>query len=114
MDTKKIIWSTKLGTTQDHAPLGIAVPGVFNIGGAAVSKGGVTFIGATIDNYLRAFDTQTGKELWKGRLPAGPQAGVMTYTSGATGKQYVVIATGGHAFMRSTPGDYVVAYALGD
>jgi len=114
LDTKKIIWSTKLGTTQDHAPLGIAVPGVFNIGGAAVSKGGVTFIGATIDNYLRAFDTQTGKELWKGRLPAGPQAGVMTYTSGATGKQYVVIATGGHAFMRSTPGDYVVAYALGD
>jgi len=94
--------------------LGIGVPGVFNLGGAAVSKGGVTFIGATTDNYLRAFDTQTGKELWKGRLPAGPQANAMTYTSGQNGKQYVVIAAGGHAFMKTAPGDYVVAYALPD
>ncbi len=114
LKTKKIIWSTKLGSTEDHAPLGIGVPGVFNLGGAAVSKGGVTFIGATIDKNLRAFDTQTGKLLWKGRLPAGPQAGVMTYTSGQTGKQYVVIAAGGHAFMKTAPGDYVIAYALPD
>lgn len=114
LNTKRVIWSTKLGSTQDHAPLGIAVPGVFNLGGAAVSKGGVTFIGATIDRNLRAFDTQTGKLLWTGRLPAGPQAGVMTYTSGVTGKQYVVIAAGGHAFMKTAPGDYVIAYALPD
>lgn len=114
LKTKKIIWSAKLGSTQDHAPLGIGVPGVFNLGGAAISKGGVTFIGATIDKNLRAFDTQTGKLLWTGRLPAGPQAGVMTYTSGQTGKQYVVIAAGGHAFMKTAPGDYVIAYALPD
>ena len=114
LKTKKVLWTTKLGSTQDHAPLGIAVPGVFNLGGAAVSKGGVTFIGATIDKNLRAFDTQTGKLLWTGRLPAGPQAGVMTYTSGQTGKQYVVIAAGGHAFMKTAPGDYVIAYALPD
>lgn len=114
LKTKKIIWSAKLGSTQDHAPLGIGVPGVFNLGGAAISKGGVTFIGATIDKNLRAFDTQTGKLLWTGRLPAGPQAGVMTYTSSQTGKQYVVIAAGGHAFMKTAPGDYVIAYALPD
>jgi glucose dehydrogenase len=83
-----------------------------------VAKGKV-FIGGSggefgVRGWIAAFDAETGKELWKGRLPAGPQAGVMTYTSGATGKQYVVIAAGGHAFMRSTPGDYVVAYALGD
>jgi quinoprotein glucose dehydrogenase/quinate dehydrogenase (quinone) len=114
LKTKKVIWTTKLGSTQDHAPLGIGVPGVFNLGGAAVSKGGVTFIGATIDKNLRAFDTQTGKLLWTGRLPAGPQAGVMTYTSGQNGKQYVVIAAGGHAFMKTAPGDYVIAYALPD
>lgn len=114
LKTRKIIWSTKLGTTKDSAPLGISVAGAYNIGGAATTKGGVTFIGATIDNYLRAFDTQTGKELWKGRLPAGPQAGAMTYTSGKTGKQYVVIAAGGHPFMKTKHGDYVMAFTLPD
>ncbi|ARS28795.1 membrane-bound PQQ-dependent dehydrogenase, glucose/quinate/shikimate family [Sphingomonas sp. KC8] len=114
LKSRKLVWETTLGTTQDHAPLGIAVPGVFNLGGAAVTKGGVSFIAATIDNYLRAFDTRTGKELWKGRLPAGGQASPLTYTSGRTGKQYVVIAAGGHGFMGTTPGDHVVAYALPD
>ena len=50
------------------------------------------FIAAAIDNYLRAFDLPTGKELWKARLPAGGQATPMTYVSVKTGKQYVVIA----------------------
>ena len=114
LNSRTLKWETPLGTTQDHAPLGIAVPGVFNLGGAAVTKGGVSFIAATIDNYLRAFDTRTGKLLWKGRLPAGGQASPLTYTSGRTGKQYVVIAAGGHGFMGTTAGDHVVAYALPD
>ena len=112
MKTRKVVWRTTLGTTRDHAPLRIAVPGVFNLGGSVVTQGGVTFIAATIDNYLRAFDTRTGRLLWEGRLPAGGQANPMTYTSGRTGKQYVVIAAGGHQFMGTTPGDYVIAYAL--
>ncbi|HQR03149.1 MAG TPA: membrane-bound PQQ-dependent dehydrogenase, glucose/quinate/shikimate family [Rhodocyclaceae bacterium] len=114
LKTRKIVWSNTLGTTQDIAPFGISVSGGYNIGGAAVTRGGVTFIGATIDNYLRAFDTRTGKELWKGRLPAGPQAGAMTYTDGKTGKQYVVIAAGGHPFMQTKHGDAIVAFALPD
>ncbi|WP_150293174.1 membrane-bound PQQ-dependent dehydrogenase, glucose/quinate/shikimate family [Sphingobium estronivorans] len=114
LKTRQIVWQTKLGTTRDHAPLGIAVPGVFNLGGAVVTKGGVTFIAATIDHYLRAFDTQSGKLLWEGRLPAGGQASPMSYTSSRTGKQYVVIAAGGHQFMGTKLGDQVVAYALPD
>ena len=114
LKTNKLVWQKPLGTTQDHAPLGISVPGVFNLGGAVVTKGGVTFIAATIDNYLRAFDTKTGNLLWEGRLPAGGQANPMTYTSSTNGKQYVVIAAGGHGFMGTTPGDYVIAYALPD
>ncbi len=112
LKTNKLVWQKPLGTTRDHAPFGIAVPGVFNLGGSVVTKGGVTFIGATIDNYLRAFNTKTGDLLWEGRLPAGGQANPMTYMSSRTGKQYVVIAAGGHGFMGTTPGDYVVAYAL--
>ncbi len=114
LDTRKVLWEHPLGTTRDHAPLGIAVAGVFSQGGAAVTQGGVVFIGATLDHYLRAFDLSTGQELWKGRLPAGGQATPMTYVSERTGKQYVVIAAGGHQTMQTTTGDYVIAYALPD
>jgi quinoprotein glucose dehydrogenase/quinate dehydrogenase (quinone) len=110
--TGKIAWSRTFGTSADTAPLGISVPGAFNLGGSATTAGGVTFIGAALDNVLRAFDTATGKELWKGRLPAGGQATPITYVSSKTGRQYVVIAAGGHAYMSTTPGDAVVAFAL--
>ncbi len=112
LDTRKVLWERPLGTTRDHAPFGIAVPGAFSIGGAAVTRGGVAFIAATIDNYLRAFDVTSGRELWKGRLPAGGQASAMTYVSERTGRQYVVIAAGGHQLMGTKLGDYVVAFAL--
>jgi quinoprotein glucose dehydrogenase len=64
-----------------------------------------------MDNYLRAFDVDTGVELWKGRLPAGGQATPMTFQLDGD-RQYVVIAAGGHGKMRTTPGDHVVAFAL--
>ncbi|MBK7249864.1 MAG: membrane-bound PQQ-dependent dehydrogenase, glucose/quinate/shikimate family [Gammaproteobacteria bacterium] len=114
LEARKVLWERPLGTTRDHAPLGISVPGVFSLGGAAVTKGGVVFIAAAIDNYLRAFDLRTGEELWKGRLPAGGQASTMAYVSERTGKQYVVIAAGGHQVMGTTIGDHVVAFALPD
>ena len=112
LNKRETAWQRPLGTSADIAPFGIAVPGVFSIGGSTSTAGGVTFIGATLDDYLRAFDTKTGHELWRGRLPAGGQATPMTYVSGKTGKQYVVIAAGGHGFLGSTLGDYVVAFAL--
>ncbi len=116
LNTRKIVWQRPLGTGEDSKVLGfrpgIRVPGIFNIGGSVSTKSGVVFIAATLDNYLRAFDVRSGRELWKGRLPAGGQATPMTYTSPKTGRQYVVIAAGGHGFLGTTPGDYVVAFAL--
>ena len=113
IETRTIAWQRPLGTTRDHAPLGLPLPtGVFNIGGPLTTAGGLIFIGATIDNYLRGFDVETGAELWRARLPAGGQASPMSYVSTRTGRQYVVIAAGGHVVMRTTPGDYLVAYAL--
>jgi glucose dehydrogenase len=76
-----------------------------------VTRGGVAFIGAAIDNYIRAFDLRTGAELWRARLPAGGQATPMSYVA-ANGRQYVVIAAGGHASMKTIQGDYVMAYSL--
>jgi len=69
-------------------------------------------VAGTMDDALRAFDTETGRELWRTQLPAGGQATPMTYQ--IDGRQYVVIAAGGHAWMKTTPGDYVLAYTLRD
>jgi quinoprotein glucose dehydrogenase len=100
-----------LGTSRDRAPWPFwYIDGAPNIGGPLATAGGVVFIGATTDNYLRAFDTATGAELWKARLPAGAQATPMSYE--ANGRQFVVIAAGGHAKFGTTRGDYLIAFAL--
>jgi len=114
--TGKTIWEVPLGTTRDLVASKIFLPitvgsGTPNLGGPIITAGGLIFIGAAMDNYLRAFDIETGRELWKGRLPAGGQATPMTYRL-PNGRQYVVIAAGGHGKMGTTRGDSVVAFAL--
>jgi quinoprotein glucose dehydrogenase len=95
-------------------PLGSYVPGMstgtINFGGPIVTAGSLVFAAAAMDNYLRAFDSETGKELWKFELPASGQATPMTYS--LKGKQYVVIAAGGHGKLGTKQGDYVVAFTL--
>jgi len=111
MATATVKWRRNLGSTRDIAPLGIARDwGVPNLGGPIVSAGGLVFIAATVDDYLRAFDIRTGRELWKGRLPAGGQATPMTYSW--RGRQYVVVAAGGNARSRTRLGDEIIAFAL--
>jgi hypothetical protein len=72
------------------------------------TRGGLTFIAAAQDNYLRAFDSSTDKQLWQGRLPAAGNATPMTYTS-PRGRQFVVIAAGGSSVLQTKRGDYVIA-----
>ena len=79
-----------------------------------MTAGGLVFIAAVQDDYIRAFDVDTGDELWEQRLPAGGQATPMTYRLPSSGKQYVVIAAGGHPRFGTTLGDYVIAFALPD
>jgi quinoprotein glucose dehydrogenase len=75
-----------------------------------VTASGLVFIAATMDSRIRAFAIETGAELWQDTLPASGQAGPMTYTW--QGKQYLLIAAGGHAWMDTPRGDYYVAYTL--
>ena len=108
-----ILWEVPLGTTADLAPGSqylLHGTGTPNFGGPIVTAGGLVFIGATMDNYLRGIDARTGRELWRGRLPAGGQATPMTYVW--KGRQYVVIASGGHSKSNTKRGDSVVAFAL--
>ncbi|GMB81137.1 glucose/quinate/shikimate family membrane-bound PQQ-dependent dehydrogenase [Shinella zoogloeoides] len=109
--TGKIAWKHKNGTVMDMTPLPLPFKvGVPGIGGPMMTKGGVAFLGAAVDDYLRAYDVTTGRQLWEARLPAGGQATPMTYTVGD--KQYVLIVAGGHGSVGTKPGDYVIAYTL--
>jgi hypothetical protein len=69
------------------------------------------FIAATQDYFLRAYETGTGTEVWKARLPVGSQGTPINHKSPVTGQQFVLISAGG---ARNSPdrGDHVIAYAL--
>ena len=103
--TGKVAW---------NVPLGTFVPGkhtgTITLGGPMATAGGLVFTAATMDNFLRAFDSDSGQEVWTFELPAGGQATPMTYT--LNGKQYLVIAAGGHGKLGTKQGDYVLAFAL--
>ncbi len=109
--TKRILWEATLGTTEEIAPLGMAMHhGTPSFGGPLVTRGGLVFIGAALDHYLRAFDARSGAELWTGRLPAAAIATPMSYQW--QGRQYVVVASGGRADAGGKLGDSIVAFAL--
>jgi len=113
--TGKLAWSQPFGTGYDAGPLGIPmrvrIPlGTPNLGGAVTTASGLTFIAAAQDDYLRAFETATGRLLWSGRLPAGGQASAMTYMH--RGRQYVAIGATGHKQLKTKAGDALMVYAL--
>jgi quinoprotein glucose dehydrogenase len=98
-------WDVRLGS---HVPG--QQTGAVNFGGPIVTAGGLIFTAASWDGHLRAFESETGKEIWSYELPAGGQATPMTYSIG--GKQYLVIAAGGHGKFGTKQGDYVIAFTL--
>ncbi|SHH06817.1 membrane-bound PQQ-dependent dehydrogenase, glucose/quinate/shikimate family [Pollutimonas bauzanensis] len=115
MRTQDILWRRPLGTGYDQGPMGIKSHIKLEMGtpsdsGAMTTAGGVTFIGAAMDNFMRAFDTQTGKLLWEQRVDAGTGATPMSYE--LDGRQYVVAYIGGNGSMGTKIGDGVVAWAL--
>jgi quinoprotein glucose dehydrogenase len=113
--TGKTLWDRPFGTALRNGPFGIPsmLPidiGTPNNGGSVVTAGGLIFIAAATDNLIRAIDIETGKTVWSDTLPAGGQANPMVYEQ--DGRQYLVIMAGGHHFMETPKGDYVIAYAL--
>ncbi|HCC59196.1 MAG TPA: pyrroloquinoline quinone-dependent dehydrogenase, partial [Solibacterales bacterium] len=112
LDTGEFRWQSILGVvdalTEKHVP----PTGTSNIGGSMVTAGGLVFIGATNDSRFRAFDKDTGKELWTFRLPASAHATPMTFVSKKNKKQYVVIAAGGGNKYNDTYSDSLLAFSL--
>jgi len=112
LNTGDHLWNVPLGTSKDIAPFPFWwIKGAPNMGGPTVTASGVTFIAATSDYYLRAFNTETGEELAKFRLPTGGHATPMTYKN-KDGRQFVVIAAGGHWAIGTPASDHLIAFAL--
>ncbi|MEE5131746.1 membrane-bound PQQ-dependent dehydrogenase, glucose/quinate/shikimate family [Pseudomonas alliivorans] len=118
LNTGKTEWKRRVGTTknlktsfmEDRFPVGFPM-GMVAHGGPLLTAGGLIFHGATADNFIRAYDVNTGEVLWQYELPAGGQATPSTYT-GSDGKQYVIISAGGHGSLGTTLGDSVMAFRL--
>lgn len=112
LNTGKILWRVPLGEHEELTKQGVPITGVQNLGGATVTAGGLVFVAGTSDEKLRAFDTDTGKELWAAKLPFAGTAAPAVYE--IDGQQYVVITAtgGGRVGGKSGPGDAYVAFAL--
>ncbi len=112
LTTGKVVWRHRNGTVRDLSPLPLPFRmGVPSLGGPVMTAGGVAFLSGSMDDYVRAYDVSTGRQLWQSRLPAGGQATPMTYT-GDDGRQYLLVVAGGHGSTHTKPGDAVIAYAL--
>ena len=111
LNTGKNKWEVPLGYMMDLTKYPEAKNwGSINLGGAIVTKGKLTFVAASMDNHLRAFNSETGELLDEFLLPASAQATPMTYM--VNNKQFVVIAAGGHGKIHTKQGDFIVAYSL--
>lgn len=106
----QVKWKVPLGDWPGTGQRPGAPFGSISLGGVLVTAGGLAFVAGTLDQRLRAFDLETGHELWSAPLPAGGHALPMTYI--ADGRQYLVIAAGGHDRLGTALGDYVLGYTL--
>ncbi len=111
LKTGEFRWRSVLGIDDELAAKGVPKTGTMNLGGSIVTAGGLVFIGATNDSRFRAFDKDSGRELWMTKLPASAHSIPATY-SGKNGRQYVVVAAGGGNKYSSTVSDHLVAFAL--
>ncbi|MGH9341452.1 MAG: pyrroloquinoline quinone-dependent dehydrogenase [Acidobacteriota bacterium] len=112
LNTGDFRWQVTLGVVDEFIEKGIPPTGTSNLGGSIVTAGGLVFIAATNDSRFRAFDKNTGEELWVTRLPASGHSTPMTFLGPSTGKQFVVIAAGGGNKYNENYSDALIAYAL--
>lgn len=110
LNTGKLLWKVPLGEYEELTRRGVPVTGTENFGGATVTRGGLVFCAGTRDKKIRAFDKDTGKELWSAKLPFGGFAPPAVYA--VAGREYVVIAATGGGKLGGVKGDTYVAFAL--
>ena len=130
LKTRTVVWNKPVGTTNESGPFGIGIKlslpmGIPQSGGTIVTKGGLIFIGGTMDRSFRAFDLRTGEELWHDFLPATAQATPMSYLAPKTHRQVVILTVPNSSRKFGMPpkpgappeeedpeGGHIIAYAL--
>jgi len=111
LNTGKLLWTVPLGEYPALSAQGVPKTGTENYGGAIVTAGGLLFCSGTRDAKIRAFNKETGAELWSGKLPWVGSAPPATYS--INGRQFVVVAsTGNKLGQQNEYGDAYVAFAL--
>ncbi|MBT4494532.1 MAG: pyrroloquinoline quinone-dependent dehydrogenase [Gammaproteobacteria bacterium] len=107
------LWSVPMGTTRDIAPFPVWwIKGLPGFAAPMMTASGLVFSGVSNEHAFRAYDVKTGEELWKADLPTSANALPMSYQISESGRQYVVVAAGGHWSGGSPAGDYLIAYSL--
>ena len=110
LNTGKLVWKVPLGEHEALTKKGVPITGTENFGGAIVTAGGLVFAGGTRDHKIRAFDAETGKELWSHQLPSRGYAPPTSYE--VDGRQFVVIPATGGGKLGGATCDAYVAFAL--
>ena len=117
LNNGKILWQVPLGYFE-NLKSDEANTGTTNFGGPTATLGGLVFVGGTLDKLFRAFDSETGKELWSYKLPYIGSAPPTIYE--VNGEQYIIIpATGGFSLKQMHPnlveyGDAFVSFKIQD
>ncbi len=112
LDQGSFRWRSVLGVVDKLIARGLPPTGAPNLGGSLTTAGGLVFIGATNDSRFRAFDKDTGKQLWVTKLPASAHASPMTFRGEKSGRQYIVVAAGGGNKYNEMFSDSLIAFAL--
>ena len=115
LNTGKILWQSSLGYYESLKSKGI-ITGTENFGGATATSGGLVFAAGTLDKLIRAFDAETGQELWSHELPFIGSAPPTSYE--INGEQYIVLPASGGIILKMfykdlvEQGDAVVAFKI--
>ena len=104
LNTGKILWQSSLGYYESLKSKKI-ITGTENFGGATATSGGLVFAAGTLDKLIRAFDAETGKELWSHKLPFIGSAPPSSYE--INGEQYIVLPASGGIILKMFYGDLV-------
>ena len=115
MNSGEFRWQVPFGQVEFGGPLkSLASWGSPNTGGPIITRGGLVFIGASLDSKFRAYDLYTGDEVWSAKIPAPATATPMTYEYGPDNRQYIVVNAGGHGGFQTELSDAIIAFTLSE
>jgi quinoprotein glucose dehydrogenase len=110
LNTGRLSWQVPFGEYAELAAKGVPKTGQENFAGCMVTATGLVIASGTRDKKIRAFDADTGAELWSHQLPLHGTAPPASYE--VDGRQFIVLPVTGGGKLGGPTGDAWVAFAL--